>query len=128
MFNTLKMLAKGSLVICTFRVGCTYSADCNYPGSGSGIQIEILGWIQIPIQIQIKRMRIRNTPCIAIWLHVYLPARMFVCMQCCGSASKICGCGSRKKSQCGCGSGCGSGCGFMPLLNYGDPSIGIKNF
>jgi hypothetical protein len=41
---------------------------------------------------------------------------------CCGSASKKCGRGSRKKFQCGCGSG------FMPLLNYGDPSDGIRNF
>jgi hypothetical protein len=43
--------------------------------------------------------------------------------QCCGSASKKCGCGSGKKSQCGCG----SGCGFMPLLNYGEPSNSIRN-
>ncbi len=32
-----------------------------------------------------------------------------------------CGCGSRKKSQCGCG------LGFMPLLNYGKPSNSIRN-
>jgi hypothetical protein len=42
--------------------------------------------------------------------------------QCCGSASKKCGCGSREKSQCGCG----SGYGFMPLLNYGRPSNSIR--
>jgi hypothetical protein len=50
-------------------------------------------------------------------------------MQCCGSASKKCGCGcgSRKKSQCGCGYGSGCGYGFMPLLNYGEPSNSIRN-
>jgi hypothetical protein len=40
--------------------------------------------------------------------------------QCCGSTSKKCGCGSRKKSQCGCGSG------FKLLLNSGEPSISIN--
>jgi hypothetical protein len=43
--------------------------------------------------------------------------------KCCGYASKKCGCGFRKKSQCGCG----SGCRFMPLLNYGEPSHSIRN-
>ncbi len=37
----------------------------------------------------------------------------YLVSQCCGSASNKCGCGSRKKSQCG------SGSGFMLLLNYG---------
>ncbi len=47
-----------------------------------------------------------------------------VCLkQCCGSASKKCGCGcgSWKKSLCGCG------CGFMLVLNYGEPSNSIRN-
>jgi hypothetical protein len=41
--------------------------------------------------------------------------------QCCRFASKKFGCGSRKKSQCRCGSG------FMPLLYYGEPSVSIRN-
>jgi hypothetical protein len=48
-------------------------------------------------------------------------------IQWCGSASKNCACGSRKKSQCGCGSGCGCRCGFMTLLNYSEPSNSLRN-
>ncbi len=50
-----------------------------------------------------------------------VPTTVGTFYQCCGSASKKCGCESRKKSQCGCGSG------FMFLLNYGEPSKSIRN-